>query len=101
MWTIENRGRYDRSKLRYPSDLTDAEWALVAPLIPRAKRGGNKRTVDVREIINGIMYRLARGLLPFFPFISSLLHRGCVKTRFALESLRRCFGDWDEAFRRG
>jgi transposase len=41
MWTIENRGRYDRSKLRYPSDLTDAEWALVAPLIPRAKRGGN------------------------------------------------------------
>jgi transposase len=61
MWTIENRGRYDRSKLRYPSDLTDAEWALVAPLIPRAKRGGNKRTVDVREIINGIMYILGTG----------------------------------------
>jgi transposase len=45
MWTIENRGRYGGSKLRYPSDLTHAEWALVAPLIPRAKRGGNKRTV--------------------------------------------------------
>ena len=28
MWTIENRARYDRSKLRYPSDLTDEEWAL-------------------------------------------------------------------------
>ena len=40
MWTAENRGRYDRSKLRYPSDLTDEEWALVAPLIPPAKRGG-------------------------------------------------------------
>ena len=39
MWTNENRGRYDRGKLRYPSDLTDAEWALVAPLIPAAKRG--------------------------------------------------------------
>ena len=44
MWTAENRGRYDRSRLRYPSDLTDEEWALIAPRIPPAKRGGNKRT---------------------------------------------------------
>jgi hypothetical protein len=42
MWTGKNRGRYDRSKLRYPSDLTDDEWAHVEPLIPPAKRGGNK-----------------------------------------------------------
>ena len=42
MWTIENRHRYDRDRLRYPSDLTDAEWALVEPLIPPAKRGGGK-----------------------------------------------------------
>src|SRR5229473_6027914 len=41
MWTAQNRGRYDRSKLRYPSDLTDDEWAYVEPLIPPAKRGGN------------------------------------------------------------
>ena len=34
MWTKENRARYDRGKLRYPTDVTDAEWALVAPLIP-------------------------------------------------------------------
>lgn len=61
MWTVENRSRYDRSKLRYPSDLTDAEWALVAPLIPPAKKGGNKRTVDVREVVNGIMYVLGTG----------------------------------------
>jgi transposase len=61
MWTIENRGRYDRSKLRYPSDLTDEEWPLVAPLIPRAKRGGNKRTVDVREVVSGMMYSLSTG----------------------------------------
>jgi len=54
MWTTENRGRYDRSKLRYPSDLTDEEWSLVGPLIPPAKRGGNKRTVDVREVVDGI-----------------------------------------------
>ena len=50
MWTVENRPRYDRSKLRYPSDLTDEEWALARPEIPRAKRGGNKRTVDLREV---------------------------------------------------
>jgi hypothetical protein len=40
MWTMENRPRYDRDKLRYPSDLTDEEWPLVEPLIPQAKRGG-------------------------------------------------------------
>ena len=37
MWTSKNRARYDRSKLRYPSDLTDDEWGLVEPLIPRAR----------------------------------------------------------------
>ena len=46
MWTTENRPRYNRDKLRYPSDLTDAEWQLVEPLIPPAKRGGDKRGVD-------------------------------------------------------
>jgi transposase len=56
MWTTENRYRYDRDKLRYPSDLTDAEWANVAPLIPPAKRGGGKRTVNMREVVNGVMY---------------------------------------------
>jgi transposase len=61
MWTVSNRGRYDRSKLRYPSDLTDAEWALVAPLIPPARRGGNRRHVDVREVVDGLMYVLSTG----------------------------------------
>jgi transposase len=61
MWTAENRRRYDRSHLRYPSDLTDAEWGLVAALIPPAKRGGNRRRVDVREVMNGIMYILSTG----------------------------------------
>ena len=61
MWTVENRARYDRSKLRYPSDLTDEEWMLAEPEIPRAKRGGNKRTVNVREVMNGLMYVLSTG----------------------------------------
>ena len=61
MWASENRGRYERSKLRYPTELTDGEWALVAPLIPPAKRGGNKRGVDLREVVNGLMFVLGTG----------------------------------------
>src|SRR3954452_11700565 len=61
MWTIENRARYDRSKLRYPSDLTDEEWSHVGPLTGPAKHGGNKRTVNVREVVNGLMYILSTG----------------------------------------
>src|SRR4249919_1696364 len=61
MWTSKNRARYDRSKLRYPSDLTDNEWRLVEPLIPPGKRGGDKRTVVMRELVNGLMYVLSTG----------------------------------------
>ena len=61
MWTARNRRRYDRSQLRYPSDLTDDEWAHIAPLIPPAKSGGNKRSVKVREVMNAIMYILSTG----------------------------------------
>ena len=61
MWTPENRPRYDRRGLRYPSDMTDDEWALIGPLIPPAKRGGNKRTVDIRAVVNGVMYVLSTG----------------------------------------
>ena len=61
MWTNENRTLYDRSQLRYPSDLTDEEWALVEPMIPPAKRGGGKRTADMREVVNAVMYVLSTG----------------------------------------
>ena len=61
MWTSENRARYDRGGLRYPSDLTDEEWRLIEPGIPPAKRGGNKRTVTLREVVNGLMYILSTG----------------------------------------
>ena len=61
MWTPENRGLYDRGKLRYPSDVTDEEWAHIAPLIPPARHGGRKRSVDVREVVNGLIYILSTG----------------------------------------
>lgn len=61
MWTTESRARHDRSKLRYPSDLTDDEWSLVKPAIPPAKHGGRKRETDERELVNGVMYVLSTG----------------------------------------
>src|ERR1700730_5257146 len=61
MWTSENRPKYNRDKLRYPSALTDDEWSHIEPLIPPAKRGGRKRAVDPREIVNGVMYVLSTG----------------------------------------
>ena len=61
MWTPDHRCAADRRGLRYPSDLTDAEWALVAPLIPPAKRGGRPRDVNVREVLNAVFYVLSTG----------------------------------------
>jgi transposase len=56
MWTNESRRRYDRGKLRFSSDGTDAEWAHVAQLIPPARSGGDKRHVNAREVVNGQVY---------------------------------------------
>jgi transposase len=61
MWTSDNRPKYNRDKLRYPSDLTDAEWSHIEPFIPPANRGGRKRSVELREIVNGLMYVLSTG----------------------------------------
>src|SRR5881397_1833803 len=58
MWKPEHRAAADRSGLRYESDLTNAEWALVAPLIRPAKRGGRPRTVNVREVLRDLLCAL-------------------------------------------
>jgi transposase len=57
MWTPENRPRCKRDKLHYPSDLSDEEWTLIEPLIPPAKLGGRRCTVEV----HGVMYVLSTG----------------------------------------
>src|SRR3712207_1133532 len=61
MWKPEHRVAADRRGLRYASDLTDAEWALVAPLIRPAKCGGRPRAVNTREVLNAILYVLWTG----------------------------------------
>ena len=45
----------------YPSDLTDDQWNELAPLLPPAKSGGRHRSVDLREVVNGILYVLRNG----------------------------------------
>ena len=55
MWTDENRARYDRKGQRYPSDLTDEEWALVEPLLPP------ERKVSRRAVLDAILYVLTTG----------------------------------------
>ena len=61
MWTKENRARYNRDQLRYPSDVTEEEWGQLAALLPPARRGGGKRTVNIREVLNGLLYVLSSG----------------------------------------
>jgi transposase len=61
MWKPEHRRAADLRGLRYPSDPTDAEWALVAPKIPPGKRGGRRREVNVREVLNAIFCVLSTG----------------------------------------
>lgn len=56
MWTDEQRERHEPRKGRYPSDMTDAEWAVIAPMIPPASTGGRSRKTDMREVFNAIRY---------------------------------------------
>ena len=54
----------EQEEKRYPSDLTEAEWAILEPLVPRAKPGGHPRTVNIREVVNGI-FCVLRGGIPW------------------------------------
>ncbi len=56
MWTEITRPQFDRSSLRYASDLTDKEWRLISPLLSPPRRLGRPRTTDFREVVNGIFY---------------------------------------------
>ncbi len=51
----------ERASAPYPSELSDREWVILAPLLPPAKPGGRPRTVDLRIILNGIFYVLRGG----------------------------------------
>jgi hypothetical protein len=59
-WTEITRPHYGRRCARCASDLTDAEWALIAPLIPSANRIGRPRKTDLREVVNALLDDLLR-----------------------------------------
>ena len=56
VWTEITRLKYRRDELRYSSDMTDAEWSVIEPLLPRPQRLGRPRTTDLRAVLNGILY---------------------------------------------
>ena len=49
------------ARIAYPSDLTDAQWRLIVKRIPPAKPGGRYRSVNIREVVNGILYLVRTG----------------------------------------
>ena len=61
MWTQEQHEQHRQCDKGYPSDLTDAEWDRLAPLIPAASPGGRPRTTDMRSAMNAILYLLRTG----------------------------------------
>lgn len=60
-WTEITRPKYLRPGLRYASDLTDAEWSIVAPFMPPRAHLGRPREVELRSVMNAILYILATG----------------------------------------
>jgi putative transposase len=56
MWTETTRPQYERKGLRYASDVTDAEWALVAPLLPPRYQRGRPRETELRSVVNALLY---------------------------------------------
>lgn len=60
-WTEITRPHYVREGMRYASDLTDAEWRLIAPLLPAPSRIGRPRRTDLRLVVNAILYMASTG----------------------------------------
>jgi len=86
-WTDAARREHARQMPRYASDLTDGEWALIAPFMPSPRRVGRPREVDLREVVNAILYLASTGcqwrMLPKdFPPVSTV---------------QRYFYDWRDA----
>ena len=82
MWTEITRPQYERNTLRYASDLSDAEWDLIAPYMPPPKTLGRPRTTALREVVNAILYLLRSGC-PWRLLPKDLPPRSTVQRYFA------------------
>ena len=77
MWTDTTRTQYARAELALPSDLTDAEWAVLEPFFPPPSHVGRPRKWPLRRIVEAILYLLRGGLPwrmlpPCFPPVSTV-----------------------------
>jgi transposase len=61
MWTSATREKYNRHALRYQSDVTDQEWLVLEPLLPKPKTRGRRWSWPLREIVNAIFYVMRSG----------------------------------------
>ena len=92
MWTDECRRIYRREGDGYPSDLREAEWARLEPMIPPARPGGRPRQTDMRKAMNAILYLLRTGC----PW--RYLPRDCFPPRSTVYNIFRQFqreGGWE------
>ena len=76
-WTELTRRQHDRKGDKYASDMMGAEWALIAPLMPRPRTTGRPRTTDLRDVLDAILYIATTGcqwrMLPNdFPPVSTV-----------------------------
>ena len=85
-WNDTARVEHRRDAVRYPSDLTGREWALIAPLLPPAKRGGRPRTTDLRAVADAILYIASSGCqsLPGRAFAECPRGGACCRRTFGL-----------------
>jgi putative transposase len=60
-WDASSRHQHRRESVRYPSDMTDREWAVIAPLLPPPKSGGRPGGTDLRAVMNAILYIASGG----------------------------------------
>jgi transposase len=87
MWTETTRRQYRREDLRYASDMTDAEWAVIEPYLPAAKRLGRPRGVALRAVVEALLY-LLRTASPWRLLPHDFPNRSTVQRYFTLGRLR-------------
>ena len=96
MWTEEHRAMYKRPAGRSPSRMTDAEWAVLKPLIPPASTGGRPRKTDMREAMDAILFVLRTGCT------WRTLDEPCFPPRSTVYNIFRKFqkdGSWEKIWR--
>ena len=87
VWTDSARIDHTRKTARYPSDMLDSEWALIAPLLPAAKPGGRPRSTDLREVMNAVLYIGSRYAQILVTADQAALRRWMTPSRNAMSSI--------------